>query len=71
MVSADYTVVAVISLLSVYLAVTFSFSLILFLSPSLPHNLSLSPPPSGPLLWPINRPVGGDGGFLRETEHFG
>ncbi|KAM6988308.1 beta-galactosidase-1-like protein 2 [Tautogolabrus adspersus] len=25
----------------------------------------------GPCLWPINRPVGGDGGPLRETEHFG
>lgn len=58
MVSADYTVVAVNSML---LAVTFSFLLILF-SPA---------PPQGPLLWSINRPVGGDRGPPRETEHFG
>lgn len=70
MVSANYTVVAVNSLLSVCLAVTFSFSLILFLSLPLPLRLSCSLSPSGPLLWPINRPVGGDGGPLRETEHF-
>lgn len=34
-------------------------------SPFLPHS------PSGPLLWPINRSVGGDGEPQRETEHFG
>lgn len=68
MLSANYTVVAVNSLLSVYLAVAFSFSFVLFLSVSSPHSRSLSP--SGPLLWPINRPAGGDGGPLRETEHF-
>ena len=37
---------------------------------SLSLSLSLSRP-SGPLPLPINRPVGGDGGPLRETEHFG
>ena len=57
------------TLLSVYLAVTFSFSGVIFPFPSLPLHLSLAP--SGPLLWPINRSVGGDGGPLRETEHFG
>lgn len=70
MVSANYTVVAVNSLLSVCLAVTLSFSLILFLSLPLSLSASLALSPSGLLLWSINRPVGGDGGPLRETEHF-
>lgn len=52
------------------LSIQLSLSLLplhLFLSPS--ATLSLSP--LGPLLRPINRRVGGDGGPLRETEHFG
>lgn len=65
MVSANHTAVAVSSLLSVRLAVIISS---LILSPSFPFCLSLTPP--GPLFKPINRTVGGDGGALRETEHF-
>lgn len=74
---ADKTVAAVNSLCSVHLAVTASFPLILFppltlpLHDSLSLSRSLSLCPSWPLLWPINRPVGGDGGPLREMEHFG
>lgn len=58
--------------LSIWLSLSLSLSFFFYLRLSPCTSLSLSLfRPSGPLLLPINRPVGGDGGPLRETEHFG